>query len=227
MPDGLVVKPDAREQVHHGPRHRRSVCSSLRRRRIHVRWRRGLVECWCDNAIGSQATPSSFLCTSKCLGNSREICGGANALNVYELTGANTPVPACPVTWSLEGCFSDIVVERVLGFEMMSSGATVESCTAACAAENYLFAGLEFFRPVLLRRDAARSRTSGRLELRHAVHSQSERDVRRRAVLEHVHRRVRAWPRTAKHVLVFVCRMLCVRVSTVSYLRFNASLTSR
>lgn len=103
-------------------------------------------ECWCDHAMSTSATPSSFLCKNKCLGNSREICGGSSAMNVYELTGSNTaPITSCPVTWSSTGCFSDNPSNRALSFEVIAGGATVESCTAACAEANFLYAGLEYF----------------------------------------------------------------------------------
>lgn len=65
-------------------------------------------------------------------------------MNAYELAGPSTVIPACPVAWSSLGCYSDSDSNRALGYEIISSGATVESCTAACGARNFLYAGLEY-----------------------------------------------------------------------------------
>jgi len=43
------------------------------------------------------------------------------------------------------GCYTDTVSNRALAVNVIPNGATVESCTAACGAANFLYAGLEYF----------------------------------------------------------------------------------
>ena len=63
----------------------------------------------CGNVltVGAKSAPPED-CTSKCVGNASEICGGSNRLNLY-WTGA--PPPPQPTfvqnvdTWNHVGCF--------------------------------------------------------------------------------------------------------------------------
>jgi hypothetical protein len=95
-----------------------------------------------------------------CSGNSTELCGGVNALNVY-WNGLIPVIPQTVGTWEYTGCFSyvlnylvgvvsahtlfsDTVSSRALPhLETISGGVTIESCTAACKANGFGVAGLE------------------------------------------------------------------------------------
>jgi len=46
------------------------------------------TQCYCDNTLSSSSTqlPESE-CNTACAGNGDEICGGSNAISVYEVGG--------------------------------------------------------------------------------------------------------------------------------------------
>ncbi|KAJ7639319.1 beta-1,3 exoglucanase precursor-like protein, partial [Roridomyces roridus] len=103
------------------------------------------TQCYCDYALqssGAPTTPAS--CTTPCSGNATEQCGGPNAINVYS-NGSPSPVaPAQVGSWQYQGCFADSVSSRALPHQMFISGVTIESCTAACKANGFAVAGLEY-----------------------------------------------------------------------------------
>ncbi|KAJ6475668.1 beta-1,3 exoglucanase precursor-like protein, partial [Mycena vulgaris] len=101
-------------------------------------------ECYCDYALQASGTlTSQGNCDTPCSGNSTELCGSGNFVDVYW----NGILPANPQTvgsWEYNGCFSDNVTSRALPHEeIISGGATVETCTAACKASGFGVAGLE------------------------------------------------------------------------------------
>ncbi|KAJ7246532.1 WSC domain-containing protein [Mycena haematopus] len=103
-------------------------------------------QCYCDYALQSTGALSSPTnCNQACSGNSTELCGAGNFIDVY---WNGTPPPIIPQqvgTWKYLGCFSDSVSSRQLpNQQTISGGATVESCTAACKASGFSLAGLEF-----------------------------------------------------------------------------------
>ncbi|KAJ7852312.1 WSC domain-containing protein [Mycena leptocephala] len=103
-------------------------------------------ECYCDHALQSSATlANAGNCNTPCSGNSTELCGAGNFVDVY-WNGA--PIPVIPQqvgTWKYDGCFSDSTTSRVLpNRQIIPGGVTVESCTSACKANGFAVAGLEF-----------------------------------------------------------------------------------
>jgi len=43
-------------------------------------------ECWCGNVINSPGAPIlQSACNQACIGDNTEVCGGPNALQLYEL----------------------------------------------------------------------------------------------------------------------------------------------
>ncbi|KAJ7126404.1 WSC domain-containing protein [Mycena crocata] len=103
-------------------------------------------ECYCDHALQDSATPASQgNCSMPCSGNSTELCGAANLIDVY---WNGTPFPIVPQTvgsWQYKGCFSDNLTSRALpDFETISGGVTIKNCTSACKANGFGVAGLEF-----------------------------------------------------------------------------------
>lgn len=90
-------------------------------------------QCFCGTAV--QNSPSlSTQCNKECAGDSREICGGSNAINLYTL------VP----TWQNLGCYSDSTIARTLDTSLNIAGNTVEKCQAECMAGGFIYAGMEF-----------------------------------------------------------------------------------
>ncbi|KAJ7498560.1 WSC domain-containing protein [Mycena latifolia] len=101
-------------------------------------------ECYCDQALQDPATLSSpGNCNMPCSGNSTELCGAGNFVDVY-WNGLLPVVPQTVGTWQYKGCFSDSVTSRALPhLQTISDGVTIESCTAACKANAFGVAGLE------------------------------------------------------------------------------------
>jgi hypothetical protein len=86
-----------------------------------------------------------------CSGAPGEACGGPNRLSVYEKAatpGGGTPAPSGPSGWGSLGCYSDSVAARILptgvGVAGGASNNSAASCTAACAASNFKYAGTEY-----------------------------------------------------------------------------------
>lgn len=99
-------------------------------------------ECYCDSVIqlpGAQVDDTD--CAMTCTGNAAQTCGGPSRLNIFD---SGRPAPVIPQTlevdtgiWSHTGCYTDTSAGRTLGFGInIPGGATVESCTAACAASS-------------------------------------------------------------------------------------------
>ncbi len=93
----------------------------------------------CGNSIrtGGQAPDGSTQCNMACLGNSAEICGGSNRLNIYQYIG-----------WNAYGCYTDSSSARSLANNVVVPGGqsltTTESCQAACLSAGYSLAGSEY-----------------------------------------------------------------------------------
>lgn len=73
-----------------------------------------------------------------CAGNSGEICGGNQRLDVYQSSTA----------WKFLGCYTDKVLSRTLDDYITVPGGqgatTIENCQAACRAAGYTLAGVEY-----------------------------------------------------------------------------------
>ncbi|PIL32445.1 hypothetical protein GSI_05147 [Ganoderma sinense ZZ0214-1] len=123
-------------------------------------------QCFCSTAIANGGAPiAASLCNMACAGNSTELCGGPNALNVYNFTGTITgtpgvppgggpgtgPVLVNPVTSGLPNnftyaaCYVDNANGRIMGTQNPDDqGLTVESCVTSCHSQNFTLAGMEF-----------------------------------------------------------------------------------
>lgn len=73
-----------------------------------------------------------------CSGNSTEICGGPDRLNLYTRRQA-------PEGWSSLGCYTDSVNARTLASRQFPAGdLTPESCLASCRSAGFVYAGTEY-----------------------------------------------------------------------------------
>ncbi|KAI9438941.1 copper radical oxidase [Lactarius indigo] len=108
-------------------------------------------ECYCGNIIShGSASVASSDCSFACTGDASEKCGAGNRLNLY-WSGATPPAPPAVVPsvglWNSLGCYTD-GAPRVLSVGTAVTGGasnnSVESCTAACFAKGYGFAGVEY-----------------------------------------------------------------------------------
>jgi len=105
------------------------------------------MDCHCGDALtnGSTKAPDSD-CNSPCVGDSTEICGGNSSLSIY-WDGADPVQPAIVQSvndWRFQGCYNDTNTARTLTVQVPQDSTTVESCTEACKAGGYSFAGMEF-----------------------------------------------------------------------------------
>ncbi|PIA82429.1 putative fungistatic metabolite [Cercospora beticola] len=110
-------------------------------------------QCFCDTKLQNGATQADDGCDMACAGNSTELCGGSNRLNVYEVTGGPTTEPsppAIPSGWTSLGCYTDSAGARSLPVGMGVPGdynnMTIEGCLTACGNEGFSYAGIEYSR---------------------------------------------------------------------------------
>ncbi|KAL0956983.1 hypothetical protein HGRIS_003084 [Hohenbuehelia grisea] len=105
-------------------------------------------ECYCDHALqleGKQTTSSD--CNIPCSGNSDQICGAGDHLNIFYSGNPEPTSPRKVDTWKYAGCYvdnpaSDLrVLERNVA---IPAGVTVEYCTKACKSAGFQVAGMEF-----------------------------------------------------------------------------------
>lgn len=104
-------------------------------------------ECYCGVALPNQAAADG--CNMACSGDSTQVCGGPNRLSVYSSTSSSPPgTNPGPPGWTSVGCYSDQVRYRTLSARPNTPGGsdalTVAVCTAACQAQSFVLAGLEY-----------------------------------------------------------------------------------
>ncbi|PPQ76090.1 hypothetical protein CVT24_003662 [Panaeolus cyanescens] len=98
-------------------------------------------ECFCDNIVEPPAAPiSSSGCNMTCTGNSAEICGGPDAINVF--TQSKETLPG---NWSSIGDSTSSRSLKVASFTSVDD-MTIESCLDFCQSGGFNFAGVEFAR---------------------------------------------------------------------------------
>ena len=100
-------------------------------------------ECYCGNSLTAQ-TANSADCSFPCAGNSAELCGAGNRLNVYTNTGYQAPEPASLAEPYL-GCYIDggnprVLPDNLLGEDDMTAALCLQNCA------EYSFFGLEYGR---------------------------------------------------------------------------------
>jgi len=103
-----------------------------------------------NNFQGGSATTAASDCNMPCTGNSTEICGAGNRLNVF-WNGAQAPPP--PTTnpgvngWTYVGCYTDSntrTLPNVMTVPGGTTNMTIALCTSACKASGYTYAGAEY-----------------------------------------------------------------------------------
>ncbi|KAI0065296.1 WSC-domain-containing protein [Artomyces pyxidatus] len=103
--------------------------------------------CYCDNFFENVLENVGNECNVPCAGNHTESCGASDLVSVYHAPGGNFAVPTFVPSvglWKGLGCYNDSTSARALERRIDAGNVTVESCTAACLAETFPFAGLEF-----------------------------------------------------------------------------------
>ncbi|KAI0065083.1 WSC-domain-containing protein [Artomyces pyxidatus] len=104
--------------------------------------------CYCDNFFENIfESVGNNECDVACIGNPAESCGASDRLSVYHAPGGDAAVPNFVPSvglWKGLGCYNDSTSNRALERRIDAGNVTVESCTAACLAETFMLAGLEF-----------------------------------------------------------------------------------
>jgi hypothetical protein len=125
-------------------------------------------ECFCGNAITAPQKALTSCQQYTCNAAPSQYCGGDNSLQVYRLSGsapsagvpasgagpaatASPIVKAIPLlvsnggatAASFAGCFQDSTSSRSLTTRVANVG-SVEQCVAACSAQGFVFAGVEY-----------------------------------------------------------------------------------
>ncbi|KAF8202269.1 hypothetical protein BJ912DRAFT_920655 [Pholiota molesta] len=108
----------------------------------------------CDfNIQGTAKKVNDTQCNSPCTGDGSYICGGTGYISIYQDKGHNGVLPTNRNklgNWTFEGCYKDNTnvnktVKRTLSQRVeISTGVTVEKCTAQCAVKGFHISGLEF-----------------------------------------------------------------------------------
>lgn len=108
-------------------------------------------ECFAGNIIASSSTAGSKNCNMPCYGNSSQICGGPNAISMFQNlkyvdAGNKATVTAGGKSWSYSGCWTDSPSNRALGAYAFtnSTGMSIEVCATACAQRGYSWMGTEY-----------------------------------------------------------------------------------
>jgi len=112
------------------------------------------TDCYCGNVLtpGAVAAPVSA-CSSKCVGDSGETCGGSDSLSLYWTGKTPPPQPtfvqnALNLHWGMQACFNDSTTERTLSVQVSVQGGqdnnTVENCVSACQAAGYSSEGSSY-----------------------------------------------------------------------------------
>ncbi|KAF8263709.1 WSC domain-containing protein [Lactarius quietus] len=110
------------------------------------------TDCYCGSVLTPGAVPTSVSnCTTNCVGNSSETCGGSDSLDLYwngQLPSAQPRFVQSVGFWAFVGCFNDSTERRTLTTQVSVPGGlfnnTVENCVNSCQSAGYSWAGVEF-----------------------------------------------------------------------------------
>ena len=113
-------------------------------------------QCFCDSYVrnGGVLSSADSNCAMTCSGNSAEICGGPDLLNIYSSSPPQlAPVAVIkktglPETWTYQGCYSDNIGNRDFGpagVEIDSTTLnTAEYCLGQCYSLGFNAGGTEY-----------------------------------------------------------------------------------
>ncbi|GFZ47912.1 hypothetical protein JCM24511_05659 [Saitozyma sp. JCM 24511] len=102
-------------------------------------------ECYCGDVIGnSNSKAADTDCNMACAGDSGQLCGGPNRLNMF-WSGVAPPVTNPGVgLWSSLGCWNDSAQRTFPDQAAVTGAVDVETCVAACQTGGYTLAGVEY-----------------------------------------------------------------------------------
>ncbi|KAK0111496.1 hypothetical protein ONS95_001851 [Cadophora gregata] len=111
-------------------------------------------ECYCASTIQSDGSTygvgGQAGCTFTCSGNSTQLCGGNNVLNLYSknsgaptVAAAAAPVPATANGYTYVNCYADQTSAGRTLTVNKSTITSVEACVTACNTAGFKYAGVE------------------------------------------------------------------------------------
>lgn len=108
-------------------------------------------ECWGAPQVASSATSiDESKCSMACKGDSRQLCGGSNALQFYKATNMDgiTELQTTSNGYTSQGCYTEGTNVRALASASYTSvsNMTVDACTSFCSNKGFAYAGLEYAR---------------------------------------------------------------------------------
>ncbi|WWC59704.1 uncharacterized protein I303_102266 [Kwoniella dejecticola CBS 10117] len=102
-------------------------------------------ECYCGVPDDVDDALVSGQCVMPCAGDSTEICGGPNALNIFINPDLQPATINLPTGWTTYGVVAEGTTGRALTYTLWSDPSnTIESCANGCAALGYSIAGTEY-----------------------------------------------------------------------------------
>ncbi|KAI4597041.1 hypothetical protein KJ359_004954 [Pestalotiopsis sp. 9143b] len=106
-------------------------------------------ECWCGNSVPEASKVDSGgagRCTTKCLGNMQQMCGGQSLLSVYQNSTVQPAViPPTVNGFQYVGCYDESRGRVLPDFRTSDDRAmTVESCVKTCDDRGMPWAGVEY-----------------------------------------------------------------------------------
>ena len=100
-------------------------------------------ECFCGSTFsnGAALDKASSSCNMPCSGSPTSICGGPNALSLFENPSIT---PAVITGYTAAGCIQEVAGRALTGLRVDNQQMTQETCIASCAAAGYKYAGVEY-----------------------------------------------------------------------------------
>ncbi|ETN45874.1 uncharacterized protein HMPREF1541_00055 [Cyphellophora europaea CBS 101466] len=101
------------------------------------------------NRASSSLEPSK--CNMPCSGNKKQMCGGSNAISLFNNTMYSPRIPGnvqavgTGMAYAYKGCYTDQGNPRTLGsYSTNSNSNSVDSCVSLCYSKGYSWAGVEY-----------------------------------------------------------------------------------
>jgi hypothetical protein len=111
-------------------------------------------QCYCGNTINNggslltpTTTPTNYTCQMRCGGAGDQICGGPNALSVYNNPGFTPPAHKPSIgKYRATGCLADPNIQgrSLQGAFKTDPKMTEEMCIKFCLGKRYHYAGIEY-----------------------------------------------------------------------------------
>ncbi|OLN89009.1 WSC domain-containing protein-like protein 5 [Colletotrichum chlorophyti] len=103
-------------------------------------------ECFCGGSIQNGGhSISGSLCNLPCTADHSQLCGGRDAINIYQTTVPQQGPSTINDGWKSKSCYTDSPSGRTLSFKVPDfSSFSAAQCVSKCFGSGYRYAGLEF-----------------------------------------------------------------------------------